>query len=373
MIMKEKIYIAIDLKSFYASVECVERGWDPFTTRLVVADPTRTDKTICLAVSPALKACGVPGRPRLFEVQQIAARKQIDFEIAPPRMALYMEYSTRIYDIYLKYISAEDMHIYSVDEVFLEVSSYLGVYRMTVEELTRVILKDIFDTTGITATAGIGSNLYLSKVAMDIVAKHAQADENGARMARLDEMSYRRLLWDHMPITDFWRVGPGYAKKLASVGIVTMGQVAKCSVGDAKEFYNEKLLYSMFGVNAELLIDHAWGYEPVTIADIHAYVPDTKSISQGQVLQEPYAFADAELIVKEMADQLILDLVEKRFVTDQIVLDIGYDVENILDPAHASDYHGEIVKDRYGRKLPKPAHGSENLQGYTFTFEKNRI
>lgn len=360
-----KQYIAIDLKSFYASVECIERELDPLTARLVVADESRTAKTICLAVSPALKAYGVPGRARLFEANKIAEQAKIDFIVAKPRMALYMDYSTRIYDIYLKYVSRDDMHVYSVDEVFIDITSYLQTYGKTAEEMASIMINDVLETTGITATAGIGTNMYLAKIAMDIVAKHATADENGVRMASLDEMSYRRLLWDHKPLTDFWRVGKGYQKKLESVGIYTMGEVARCALGKETDYYNEDLLYKLFGVNAELLIDHAFGYEPCTIDEIRAYVPRATSISSGQVLTRPYEYEETRLIVKEMTELLSLDLVKKGIVTKQIILTIGYDIDNLLDPERASKYDGEITIDRYGRRVPKHAHGTENLKKYT--------
>ena len=362
---KQRTYIAIDLKSFYASVECQERGLDPLKARLVVADGSRTDKTICLAVSPALKAYGIPGRPRLFEVKQKAKQFHIDFITATPRMKLYMAYSTRIFDIYLRYISPEDMHVYSVDECFMDVTGYLNTYQMTAEELARTMIREVLEETGITATAGIGSNMYLCKIAMDIVAKHMPADENGVRIASLDEMSYRRQLWNHRPLTDFWRVGGGYAKKLEKYGMYTMGDVARCSVGKEDEYYNEELLYKLFGVNAELLIDHAWGYEPCTIAEVKAYRPETNSLSQGQVLQSPYEHEKARVIVKEMSELLALDLVEKHLVTNQLVLTIGYDVENLTDPDRKKAYHGEIVVDRYGRLIPKHGHGTKNLPYYT--------
>ena len=360
-----KQYIAIDLKSFYASVECIERELDPLTARLVVADESRTAKTICLAVSPALKAYGVPGRARLFEANKIAEQAKIDFIVAKPRMALYMDYSTRIYDIYLKYVSRDDMHVYSVDEVFIDITSYLQTYGKTAEEMASIMINDVLKTTGITATAGIGTNMYLAKIAMDIVAKHATADENGVRMASLDEMSYRRLLWDHKPLTDFWRVGKGYQKKLESVGIYTMGEVARCALGKETDYYNEDLLYKLFGVNAELLIDHAFGYEPCTIDEIRAYVPRATSISSGQVLTRPYEYEETRLIVKEMTELLSLDLVKKGIVTKQIILTIGYDIDNLLDPERASKYDGEITIERYGRRVPKHAHGTENLKKYT--------
>lgn len=387
-------YIAIDLKSFYASVECVERKLNPLTTNLVVADAERTEKTICLAVSPSLKAYGIPGRARLFEVVQkvkeVNARRrsiapgrrftgasydapelekhpelEASYIIACPRMAFYIEYSTLIYDIYLKYIAPEDMHVYSIDEVFMDVTGYLGTYRMSAKELATKIVGEIFETTGITATAGIGTNLYLCKVAMDIVAKHVTPDEKGVRIAWLDEMEYRKLLWDHRPLTDFWRVGRGYQKRLEEAGLFTMGDIARCSLGSDRDYYNEELLYKMFGINAELLIDHAWGYEPVTMDLIKAYKPESSSVGSGQVLQCPYDFAKARLIVKEMTDLLVLDLVEKKLVTDQMVLTVGYDRESLADPAIRSRYKGEVTTDHYGRKVPKHAHGSVNLSRQT--------
>ncbi len=389
--MDQKRYIAIDLKSFYASVECIERGLDPMTTNLVVADKSRTDKTIGLAVSPSLKSYGIPGRPRLFEVvakirEVNADRKRrvggrldgsscnyrellhdprlaVDYIVAPPRMAYYMEYSTRIYQVYLKYVAPEDIHVYSVDEVFIDATNYLKLYDLSPRELAMKMILDVLETTGITATAGIGTNMYLCKVAMDIVAKHIPADKNGVRIAELDEMSYRRTLWDHRPLTDFWRVGRGYQKKLEALGIYTMGDIARCSIGTG--YYNEELLYKTFGVNAELLIDHAWGYEPCTIADIKAYRPSTNSISSGQVLKEPYDAKDAKLVVREMADLLVLDLVEKNLVTDQIVLTVGYDIENLKDEKRRGKYKGEITIDRYGREVPKHAHGTGNIGKYT--------
>ena len=390
----EHTYIAIDLKSFYASVECVERKENPLTTNLVVADESRTEKTICLAVSPSLKAFGIPGRARLFEVvaavkevnrRRLAAipeRKfsgkschaedtdsdkslEVSYIVAPPRMAKYMEYSTRIYQIYLRYFAPEDMHVYSVDEVFMDATRYLSTYKMSARELTRKIIQDILSETGITATAGIGTNLYLCKIAMDVWAKHTEADKDGVRIAELDEMSYRRYLWDHKPITDFWRVGRGYAKKLAENGMFTMGDVARCSVGKPGEFYNEGLLYDLFGVNAELLIDHAWGWEPCTIEDIKAYKPSANSISTGQVLSEPYDFEKTRLIIREMTELLVLDLLDKHLVTDQMVLTVGYDIENLTDKSRRNAYSGEVVTDRYGRKIPKHAHGTANLKEKT--------
>lgn len=391
---KCKTYIAIDLKSFYASVECRERSRDPLTTNLVVADPSRTEKTICLAVSPSLKKYGLSGRARLFEViQKVNAanniRKlkapnhvfsgssddstelqknpslKIDYIIAPPRMARYMEYSTKIYNIYLKYIAPEDIHIYSIDEVFIDVTHYLSTYNMTARELAMTMIQDILDTTGITATAGIGTNMYLCKIAMDIVAKHIEPDKNGVRIAELDEMSYRRLLWNHRPITDFWRVGRGYSKKLEKIGLYTMGDIARCSIGKPTDYYNEELLYKLFGINAELLIDHAWGYEPCTMEDVKAYKPETNSISSGQVLHCPYEFDKARLVVKEMIDLMALDLVDKGLVTNQIVLTIGYDIENMTDKNRSQSYKGTVTTNYYGKKVPKPAHGTTNLPKQT--------
>ena len=391
---KCKTYIAIDLKSFYASVECRERNRDPLTTNLVVADPSRTEKTICLAVSPSLKKYGLSGRARLFEViQKVNAanniRKlkasnhvfsgssddstelqknpslKIDYIIAPPRMARYMEYSTKIYNIYLKYIAPEDIHIYSIDEVFIDVTHYLSTYNMTARELAMTMIQDILDTTGITATAGIGTNMYLCKIAMDIVAKHIEPDKNGVRIAELDEMSYRRLLWNHKPLTDFWRVGRGYSKKLEKIGLYTMGDIARCSIGKSTDYYNEELLYKLFGINAELLIDHAWGYEPCTMEDVKAYKPETNSISSGQVLHCPYEFDKARLVVKEMIDLMALDLVDKGLVTNQIVLTIGYDIENITDKNRSRNYKGTVTTNYYGKKVPKPAHGTTNLPKQT--------
>ena len=388
--MKERTYIAIDLKSFYASVECVERHLNPLTTNLVVADESRTAKTICLAVSPSLKSYGIPGRPRLFEVNQRVKQVnnerrrmlrgkpfsgssfestelkadnslEVDFIIAKPRMAYYMKYSTKIYEIYLRYFAPEDIHVYSIDEVFIDVTGYLNIYGLTPHELTIKLIRKVLAETGITATAGIGTNLYLCKIAMDIVAKHVEPDKDGVRIAELDEMSYRRLLWSHRPITDFWRVGHGYAKKLEANGLLTMGDIARCSIGGPDDFYNEDLLYKLFGVNAELLIDHAWGWEPCTIADIKAYKPQSNSISSGQVLQHPYSYDETRLVVREMADLLSLDLVGKKLVTDQIVLTIGYDKENLENSEIRKSYAGEVKTDRYGRKIPKHAHGTFNL------------
>lgn len=392
--MELKYYIAIDLKSFYASVECVERHLNPLTTNLVVADAERTEKTICLAVTPSMKTYGIPGRARLFEVIQrvnevnmerrmnIPERKfsgnsyfsyelaehpelELSYIVAQPRMAFYLEYSTRIYKIYLKYIAPEDIHVYSIDEVFMDVTHYLKTYKMTARELASKIIQEIFDKTGITATAGIGTNLYLCKVAMDIVAKHEKPDEHGVCIAELDEMRYRKLLWNHRPLTDFWRVGRGYQKKLEAVGLFTMGDIARCSLGKDQDYHNEELLYRLFGVNAELLIDHAWGWEPVTMDLIKSYRPENNSISSGQVLQCPYDSEKGRLIVQEMTDSLVLDLVEKRLVTDQLVLTIGYDIENLSDANIRKYYKGEVTIDRYGRKVPKHAHGTAHLDCHT--------
>ncbi len=394
MEQKDRVYIAIDLKSFYASVECMERKLDPLTTNLVVADISRTEKTICLAVSPSLKAYGIPGRARLFEVVQkvrevngkrkmeapgrtfsgeswdsaeLAKSPQlaVSYITAVPRMALYMKYSTDIYQIYLRHVADEDIHVYSIDEVFIDVTGYLRANRLTPREFALRIIRDILAETGITATAGIGTNLYLAKIAMDIGAKHITPDEDGVRIAELDEMSYRRQLWGHRPLTDFWRVGRGYARKLEDHGLYTMGDIARCSLGGPGDYYNEDLLYRLFGVNAELLIDHAWGWEPCTIAQVKAYKPENNSISSGQVLQEAYDFEKTRLVVHEMADMLALDLVEKELVTDQIVLTVGYDAGNLSDPETAGKYKGEVTTDRYGRKTPKHAHGTVNLKRQT--------
>ena len=396
--MKDRTYICCDLKSFYASVECVERGLDPMTTNLVVADQRRTEKTICLAVTPSLKAYGISGRARLFEVVQrvkeVNTRRKwaapghaltgssvqdpevrantalaLDYLVAPPRMAHYIDWSTKIYQVYLKYIASEDIFPYSIDEVFMDATHYLDLYHMTGRELARTIILDILKTTGITAAAGIGTNLYLAKVAMDIEAKHVPADKYGVLIAELDEMSYRQKLWGHRPLTDFWRVGPGYARKLEGNGLFTMGDIARCSIGNPTDHYNEDLLYKLFGVNAELPIDHAWGWEPCTLADVKAYRPENKSIVSGQVLQCPYDFPKARLVVREMADALALDLVGKGLVTDQLTLTVGYDIENLTDPDRAKQFHGEVKIDRYGRKIPKHAHGTANLS-YTSSGKK---
>ncbi|MCH5229501.1 MAG: DNA methylase [Muribaculaceae bacterium] len=384
--MGSRHYIAIDLKSFYASVECIERGLDPLDTCLVVADSSRTEKTICLAVSPALKRYGTGGRPRLFEVVQkirevnLGRGKKgksesnkfleshpdysIDFIIAPPRMQLYIDYSSRIYDIYLHFIAPEDIHVYSIDEVFIDVSSYLKTYNMSTHELAMTIIREVLKKTGVTATAGIGSNLYLSKIAMDIVAKKMPPDKDGVRIAELDEMSYRKILWDHQPLTDFWRVGRGIARSLASYNIFTMGDIARQSIN------NEQLLYNLFGVNAELLIDHAWGWEPVTISDIKDYKPETKSLSSGQVLQEPYTAEKVKTVVLEMADAISFDLIEQKLVTNQIVLTIGYDVESLKNETIRFKYKGKIKKDFYGREVPNHSHGTANFEVPTSSSNK---
>ncbi len=439
--MENRMYLAIDLKSFYASVECVERGLDPITTNLVVADQSRTEKTICLAVSPSLKSYGISGRPRLFEVSQKVKevnrkRRQqapdkklagasyldtelkenpqmaVDYIVAPPRMAKYLEISARIYSIYLKYIAPEDIHVYSIDEVFMDITQYQKTYQLTARDLAMKMIRNVLEETGITATAGIGSNLYLCKVAMDLEAKHISADltardlamkmirnvleetgitatagigsnlylckvamdleakhisadRYGVRIAELDEMTYRKKLWTHRPLTDFWRVGHGYAKKLEEHGLYTMGDIARCSLGTVTDYYNEDLLYRLFGVNAELLIDHAWGWEPCTMADIKAYRPQSNSISSGQVLQCPYPFEKARLVVHEMVDQMALDLVDKGLVTNQIILTVGYDIENLSGGKDRKKYQGVVTTDRYGRDLPRHAHGTVNLDGYT--------
>ena len=380
---KQRQYIAIDLKSFYASVECVDRGLDPLSSNLVVADKSRTEKTICLAVSPSLKAYGIGGRARLFEVVQrvreVNQQRQLqcggrlkgksyndnelkqhpdwelDYVVAPPRMGHYMEVSSRVYQTYLKYIAPEDIHVYSIDEVFMDVTNYLDNYKMTPHELAMTMIRDVLKTTGITATAGIGTNMYLCKVAMDIVAKHIPADKDGVRIGELDEMSYREKLWNHKPLTSFWRVGKGTANRLAQYGIDTMGKLARMSL------HNEELLYKLFGVNAELLIDHAWGYEPCTIDMVKAYKPENNSFSSGQVLQSAYDVRKARVVVQEMAEAVALNLVSKRMLTDQIVLTVGYDIESLTNPAIREQYHGEVTMDFYGRKVPKHAHGSENI------------
>lgn len=384
----EKVYASIDLKSFYASVECKERNLNPLTTNLVVADSTRTEKTICLAVSPSLKQYGIGGRARLFEVIQRLRevnkeRKyknniksfigksyddeelksnpnlEISYIIAPPRMAYYMKYSTDIYNVYLKYIAPEDIYVYSIDEVFCDITRYLKLYKLTPEELITKMIVDVYKTTGITATGGIGTNMYLCKVAMDILAKHANPNKEGVRIAVLDEMSYRKYLWSHKPLTDFWRVGKGYAKRLEENNIHTMGDIARCSL------YNEELLYKLFGVNAELLIDHSWGYEPTTIKDIKSYKPQAKSLCSGQVLLCSYDYEKTKVVIKEMAEAISLDLVSKKYITDQLVLHIDYDIECLTNPEYSKYYNGEIVTDRYGRSVPKPAHGTHRLKKKT--------
>lgn len=392
---KQRTYIAIDLKSFFASVECVERNLDPLTTNLVVADESRTEKTICLAVSPSLKAYGIGGRARLFEaVQRIREVNyerrskapgyrltgkswndnelkahsdwEVDFIRAVPRMAYYIKYSTQIYQIYLKYIAPEDIHVYSIDEVFMDVTNYLATYKMTPHELAMTMIRDVLRNTGITATAGIGTNMYLCKIAMDIVAKHIPADKDGVRIAELDEMTYRQKLWNHRPLTSFWRVGKGIAEKLAMYGIDTMGKIARTSIN------NEALLYRLFGINAELLIDHAWGWEPCTIDYVKTYKPETNSLSTGQVLQEAYSFQKARIVVQEMAEAASLDLVDKRLVTDQLVLTVGYEAVTPQYPLRG-DFEGlSITTDYYGRKVPKPAHGTANLDTHSSSRMKIR-
>ena len=384
--MSGKIYLCIDLKSFYASIECVERGLDPLKTNLVVADKERTEKTICLAVSPSLKSYGLPGRARLFEVVQKvglinAERKRIageftdkssdflelrknpalelDYIVAPPRMNYYMEYSTRVYNVYLKYVAPEDIHVYSIEEVVLDITGDLNTYKLSPHDLAMKIIRDVLITTGITATAGIGTNMYLAKIAMDIMAKKMKADKDGVRIAFLDEMTYRKELWSHKPLTDFWRIGKGYSKKLEDNGLHTMGDIAAMSLSD----WGEDRLYKLFGVNAELLIDHAWGWEPCEIEHIRAYKPENKSISSGQVLHCPYDFEKTRLIVKEMVELLALDLVEKRLVTNQIVLTVGFDIENITNKNIG--YRGAVTTDAYGRKIPKHAHGTANIGVHT--------
>jgi DNA polymerase V len=392
--VKSKTYIAIDLKSFYASVECIERNLDPMVTNLVVADVSRTEKTICLAVSPSLKAYGISGRARLFEVVQkvkeINAQRQrkapgrvfagassnadelkaspelaLDYIVARPQMAKYIDCSTKIYSVYLKYVAPEDIHVYSIDEDFIDATPYLNSYKLSARDFVMLIILDVLETTGITAAAGIGTHLDLCKIAMDIGAKHIRADQNGVRIAELDETSYRRSLWTHRPLTDFWRVGRGYARKLEEHSIYTMGDVARCSIGKPADYLNEDLLYKLFGVNAELLIDHAWGWEPCTIADIKAYKPKSNSIGSGQVLMSPYTFDKTRLVVREMTDMLALDLVDKGLVTDQLVLTVGYDIENLTDPQRRKDYHGPVTTDHYGRAIPKHAHGTVNLGRHT--------
>jgi len=389
---RARTYVAIDLKSFYASVECVDRGFDPLGVNLVVADPERTEKTICLAVSPSLKAYGISGRARLFEVVErvklINAQRRakapdktltgssyiaselkadetlaVDYVTAPPRMGRYVEVSRKICGIYRRFISPEDIHVYSVDEIFADVTDYLNFYGVSARELTMRMIRSVLEETGITATAGIGSNMFLCKIAMDIVAKHMEPDANGVRLAELDEKSFRRTLWTHKPITDFWMVGRGIARRLEKLGIYTMGDIARCSIGKPDEFYNEELLYKTFGINAQLLIDHAWGYEPCTIAAVKACKPKSKSLSSGQVLKEPYPYDKARIVMREMADKLVLELVEKGYETDRLVIDVGYDTENITIESVA--YKGDVVADHYGRLTPAPAHGTAALGYYT--------
>ena len=354
---EERKYIAIDLKSFYASVECFERGLDPLTTNLVVADESRTDKTICLAVSPSLKAYGISGRARLFEVKKTLndlerrTGRHVDFIIAPPRMALYIKYSTIIYNTYLDFVSEEDIHVYSIDEVFIDVTSYLKNYKMTAHELAITMIRKVLLETGITATAGIGTNMYLAKIAMDIVAKHMEADSDGVRIAELDEISYRRILWGHKPITDFWRIGRGTARRLAKLNIYTMGDLARESL------FNEDYLYKIFGIDAEILIDHAWGIEPTLMSDIKNYHSDTKSLSSGQVLKEPYTTEKARIIVSEMTENLVLDMVRKGYLSESFTLVIGYDRESVDNDT----YTGEVCSDYYGRVVPTPSHGTASF------------
>lgn len=411
---KSKVYIAIDLKSFYASVECKERCLDPLNTNLVVADLYRTNKTICLAVSPSLKEFGIGGRARLFEVVstvnklnkirnsvvyeslKINERSEtihtnedgltigdtkissvygdnlvknpkllIDYIIAPPRMAKYMEYSKKIYSIYLQYVSSDDIHVYSVDEVFIDATSYLKVYNVNAHEFAMMLINEVLNQTGITATAGIGTNIYLAKIAMDIKAKKMKPDENGVRIAYLDEKLYKEELWNHKPLTDFWRVGRGYKRKLESVGLFTMGDIARCSLGKPNEYYNEDLLFRLFGVSAELLIDHAWGYEPTTIETIKSYKPRSTSLSTGQVLTRPYNASETRIVVNEMADFMSIDLVKKKLLTDAIVLTIGYDIENLNTKSKLDNYKGEIQSDYLGRIVPKHSHGTIRLGEHT--------
>ena len=392
--MEQNVFLCIDLKSFYASVECVERGLNPMKTNHVVADASRTQKTICLAVSPGLKRYGISGRARLFEVMEKVRKVneerrlhapggrftdkshfaneldenpalELDYIIAPPRMAHYITHSTKIYEIYLKYIAPEDIHVYSIDEVFMDITHYLKTYDLSPRELAGKIIREVYKSTGITATAGIGTNMYLAKVAMDIEAKRIQADEDGVRIAELDEISYRKKLWNHRPLTDFWRVGKGYAKKLEERGLYTMGDIARCSIGDSFSYYNEDMLYKLFGVNAELLIDHAWGWEPCTMAAVKSYRPEHNSIGSGQVLHSPYDVATARIVLREMAEALAIQLVEHGLATNQIVLTVGYDIENLDEKNGAARYQGEVKIDHYGRRIPKHAHGTENFSEYT--------
>ncbi len=389
---RARTYIAIDLKSFYASVECVDRGLDPLGVNLVVADPERTEKTICLAVSPSLKAYGISGRARLFEVVErvklINAKRRaaapggtftgsscvagelgadptlaVDYIVAPPRMGRYVEMSRKICGIYRRFISPEDIHVYSVDEIFADVTDYLKFYGVTARELTMRMIRAVLNETGITATAGVGSNMFLCKIAMDIVAKHMEPDADGVRLAELDEMTFRKTLWTHKPITDFWMIGRGIARRLEKLGIYTMGDIARCSIGTPGEFYNEELLYKTFGVNAQLIIDHAWGYESCTIEAVKACKPKSRSLSSGQVLKEPYPFDKARIVMREMIDKLVLEMVDKGFETDRIVIDIGYDTENVI--LETAGYKGDVVRDHYGRYTPAPSHGTASLGCYT--------
>ena len=393
---KQRYYICIDLKSFYASVECVERGLNPLTTNLVVADISRTEKTICLAVSPSLKSFGISGRARLFEVVERVKEinserkraiggknfkgssydllllekdpfRKLDYIVAPPRMAKYVDVSTAIYDIYLKYIAPEDMHVYSIDEVFLDVTAYLSMYGMTPRELAITIVRDVLANTGITATAGIGTNMYLAKIAMDVVAKHCEPDADGVRVAELDERSFREKLWSHRPLTDFWRIGGATERRLNALGMFTMGDIARCSLGKPHQYFNEGLLYKEFGINAELIIDHAWGYEPTLMSDIKSYRSSSNSLSVGQVLERGYDKDTARIVVKEMADSLALDIVSKDLMTDLVVLDVGYDVDNLKKEA---GFTGEVVTDRYGRRIPKGVHGSFNFGSFTSSVKR---
>lgn len=388
MMEKKKTYIAIDLKSFFASVECVARGLDPLTTNLVVADEKKTEKTICLAVTPSLKAYGISGRARLFDVVQRVkevnyerkARLRgkgfcgssyddnelkndpslaLDYIIAPPRMAAYRECSTKVVATYLKYVSIEDIFPYSIDEVFIDATHYLDTYKMNAHDFAALLIKDVLHTYGVTATAGIAENLYLCKVALDISAKHIPPDEDGVRIAELDMMKYRRTLWTHKDLTDFWMVGSATAKRLNKLGLFTMGDVARCSL------YNEDRLYREFGKNAVYLIDQAWGWEPVDIPSIKAYRPESTSTSAGQVLTRPYTFDETRIILREMVDKLVLELVEADLTTDQIVLVVGYDIENLTDPRRRADYSGEITVDYYGREVPKHARGTANMGRHT--------
>lgn len=375
-------YIAIDLKSFYASVECVDRGLDPLSTNLVVADEARSEKTICLAVSPSLKAHGIGGRPRLFEVvqkvQAINAKRmrkaqrprtgppeKLTYITAKPRMARYLEVSTQIYEVYLRYFAPEDIHVYSIDEVLIDASKYLRTYGKDARELASDVVAEVYASSGITATAGIGTNLYLAKVAMDILAKHEEPDARGVRVAVLDENAYKRRLWSHVPLTDFWRVGPGYARKLAAHGMHTMGDVARCSLGEPNTPHSEDLLFRLFGKNAELLIDHAWGVEPVTMEDVKRYAPASSSKVSGQVLQRPYHAREGRLVMQEMADELAFDLMGKGLATDKVTITVGYDRESLLDPSVAAVYEGKLVTDHYGRTVPKHAHGTLDLGAHT--------